>query len=111
MVIQAGASKGKLRVQMAGGIGGGTFRRTQETNLAEEDPTLTSSSAFLDVLANESTRAQLIRFFPGNTVNGSFNHSEKLTMPLASALANMLDARAPLRASGTGETTALTGVM
>jgi hypothetical protein len=111
MVIQAAASKGKLRMQMAAGIGGGTFRRTQETNLADENPAISCDTAFQEVLASQSTRAQLTRFFPGNTVNGSFDHSEKLTMPLSSAVANMIDPRAPLHASGPGETTAITGVM
>jgi hypothetical protein len=111
MVIAAAVSKGKVRFDLVGGVGGGTFHKTQETGLLSAAPTIVCDTVFQDVLASPSTRAQLSRFFPGNTVQGSFSHSEKLTMPLASALANMLDPRAPLRASGSGETTAVSGVM
>jgi hypothetical protein len=65
--------------------GGGTFRKEFQTDLATADATLAAQNAFVDVLASDSTRPQISRFFPGNTVYGVFQQQERLTMPLRSA--------------------------
>ncbi|HUT61126.1 MAG TPA: hypothetical protein VNA25_25035 [Phycisphaerae bacterium] len=111
MAMDANIDRGRLMLELVGGVGGGTVRRLWRTDLNEPSPVLATEVSYRDVLATDDTRPQLARFFPGNTVHGSFTHNEAQTMPLASAVANTMDPRYPLGAGGSGKTIAVDGVV
>lgn len=111
MVLDANIDRGRATLELLGGVGGGTVRRGWRTDLNNSSPVLVTEASYRDVLATDATRPQLARFFPGNTVHGSFTHDEAQTMPLARAIANTFDPRYPLGSSGTGKTVALDGTV
>jgi hypothetical protein len=64
-----------------------------------------------DVIARENVQPQLARFFPGNAVQGLYNHSSQLELSLRDGVANAIDPRYPIYPVGKSKTYTVRGVM
>ena len=108
--LKVGAENGRVAVEFSGGLNGGLLREHHSTDLTAPAPEVASESTIDEILAEENIQPQLARFFPGNTVHGTFSRRETTTAPLADALAAAMDPRYPVRRVGHGKTVATDGV-
>lgn len=104
-------SRGAIRLHCDASVYGGIYRRDLQLNLADAKPSLISLTEIQDVAGTRNVQPQLARYFPGNTVSGSFSRSEKVAMPLRDVVANFIDSRWPVRAIGSATTVAIDGVV
>ncbi len=111
MEVLASIASGKLLMQFVAGLNGGTIRSSYATSLIEETPQLTYEKSLKNVIATEEIQPQISQYFPGNMVNGLFHRQESSSVSLPIALANLLDARYPLRAIGTAQTITTDGMI
>jgi hypothetical protein len=102
---------GLIQTLFGASVNGGTYTTRSEINLNAAEPALTSQSEIREVIATPNIQPQVSRFFPGNTVNGTFTRSEDMTTPLRDVLANVLDARWPCHPRGTATTVAVEGTV
>ena len=108
--LTASVADGRVKVAYAGGLNGGVKRDRYSTFLTDPSPTVECESVLSNVLAEENIQPQLAKFFPGNTVYGTFSRKEKFTAPLAEVLAVAIDPRYPLHPAGSGKTIATDGL-
>ena len=101
--------KGDL-TYLAGVCGGGT-RGHLETNILDESPTLTSRIEFSDVIATAEIQPQIMLYFPGNVVSGTFSRDEHVTYPLRDMIADAIDPRYRIKQVGKAKMVATDGVV
>lgn len=109
--VEASVDSGTLDAGYVAGVSGGTLRRSCRARLGDPASALVVQGRIEDVQASENIRPQLLRFFPGNTLLGSFSRQEDLSAPLRDAVANLLDKRYPLYPAGTGKMIADDGIV
>ena len=107
--LTASVAEGRVKVAYVGGLNGGLLSDSYAVDLARADSPVTCESRLRNVLAEENIQPQLAKFFPGNTVTGTFSRRERVSVPLVDALACAIDPRYPRRAVGTGKTVAIGG--
>ncbi|MBI5722857.1 MAG: hypothetical protein HZA50_02780 [Planctomycetes bacterium] len=100
LVLRVAVKQGQVRIVSEFGLNGGCDRLVLETKLTDPEPVLLSDTTIRDVIAAENIQPQLAKFFPGNTVLGSFDRTEKVTYLLREMLAQSIDSR--VRAVPTG---------
>lgn len=101
---------GLVKLAYAGGVNGGLVTARYSTYLTDAAPVVRCESQLRNLLAEANLQPQIAKFFPGNTVYGTFSKTEETTAPLSEFLAAALDPRYPLRAVGSGKTVAVDGL-
>jgi hypothetical protein len=109
--LDASAREGQVKLAYRGGLEGGTIRNSYAFDLSDDEPVLKVQSELVDVVATDKMQPQLAMFFPGNTVSGTFNRDENTRVPLANAVAFMLDWRCPMRSAGEAVTVTTDGTI
>ncbi len=101
----------KIDLAYMTGICGGLTRGRLTTKLNDERPIITSHVEFADVISTPSIQPQIMMYFPGNTVSGTFSRDEYLTYPLRDMIANSMDVRYRIIATGKAKMIATDGVV
>ena len=109
MHLTGGVDQGQVHFEYAGGLKGGTIRRTYDIDFNDETPVMVHLTRIRNVRADDDIRPLVSYTFPGNTVLGFFNHEEDFTTGLAHILANGLDPFYELHSIGTSKTVTITG--
>jgi len=109
--LAAVVNRGMVRLRYAGGLSGGTIRTRGKVDLSAKEPVAEITATLDDVLASKSILPQLQRFFPGNTLYGSFSREEKTTVALRDLLAGIVDPRSPVFPVGTAKLVAKDGLV
>ncbi|MGB2819702.1 MAG: hypothetical protein WBF17_01875, partial [Phycisphaerae bacterium] len=105
----ASVSDGHVRVAYSGGLNGGLMSDRYTVDLTNPAQPVICESVLLNVLGEENIQPQLAKFFPGNTVHGTFSRREKVSAALADVLAGAVDPRYPFRRVGSGRTVTIDG--
>jgi len=100
---------GRIETHVLAGVNGGCYRERLAVNLSEIYPMVKRQLRITDVVASENVQPQLARFFPGNTVDGYFNRTQDVEMPLRELIAGSMNVRYPLHPAGAGKTVTLDG--
>jgi hypothetical protein len=108
--LTASIADGHARIDYAGGLNGGLMSERYSTPLTGPAASVTCQSVLGNVLGEENIQPQLAKFFPGNTVHGTFSRREKVSAGLVDVLAGAIDPRYPVRRVGTGKTLTIDGV-
>ena len=108
--LTASVADGQVKVAYAGGLNGGLLHDRYSTDLRSPNPPVTCQSVLRNVLGEKNIQPQLAKFFPGNTVYGTFSRQETVSLPLETVLAGALDGRVPRRPIGRGKTVAIDGL-
>ncbi|MEI7835394.1 MAG: hypothetical protein WCK05_03185, partial [Planctomycetota bacterium] len=118
MYYQVRSLEGRLDLengQLAGGyttgLNGGSLSTHFTVNLSEPEAMIRIDKSVRDVIARENVQPQLARFFPGNAVQGLYNHSSQLELSLRDGVANAIDPRYPIYPVGKSKTYTVRGVM
>jgi len=109
--LDAQTDAGLATIRYAAGLNGGSIRARHDIRLTDAIPAVTSQVELRGVTATPNIQPQLAKYFPGNTVYGYFNRTEKITVPLCDLLANATDWRYSLRPVGTGKTVTTDGLL
>jgi len=109
MHLTGGVDQGQVHFEYAGGLKGGTIRRSYDIDFNDETPLMVHQTRIRNVRADDDIRPLVSYTFPGNTVLGFFNHEEDFTTGLAHILANSLDPFYELHSIGTSKTVTITG--
>ena len=104
------AKQGRIALDWSAGMSGGLLRDSHRVDLSVKTPTVTTESVVDRILAEEDIQPQLAKFFPGNTVSGTFSRRQTSMAPLAEAIALGLDPRYPIHPVGAGKTVATEGL-
>ncbi len=107
--LTASAADGRVKIAYFGGLNGGLMSDRYSTDLTSPARSVTCRSVLSNVLGEENIQPQLAKFFPGNTVHGTFSRREEVTASLADVLAGAIDPRYPLRRVGSGRTVTMDG--
>ena len=99
-----------MRLAYTGGLNGGSIRDSYAFFLEDPAQKVACRSELKNVLAEKNIQPQLAKFFPGNTVLGTFSREETTTTSLTDFLAAAIDPRYPMRRTGEGKTIAVDGV-
>ncbi len=111
VTLSATVDHGYAQVELASGLNSGTLRRRYQTHFGPDDPTLRYDGQLVDAISRENIRPRIALSFPNNTVAGLFSRQMDLEMPLHSAVANWMDWRYPLGATGQAEVVATDGIL
>ncbi len=109
VALSATVDKGLFNLSYTAGLNGGLIHDTATGNLADPNSTVQCQSTVEGVLAEENIKPQLAKFFPDNTILGTFSKREKSTAPLIDLLGVNLDARWPVIRVGQNKTVAVEG--
>ncbi len=109
--VRAMARNGRLRGEMLAGLYGGQIRKSIELDTKDPEMPMTIKTSLANVSATESMQPQIERYFPGNTVFGTFNRTDKLWAPLVDVIANTLDARYRCIWAGSARTVTVDGMV
>ena len=108
--FSAKVDKGRFTLSYTGGLNGGLLHDTAAGDLTDPNFPVQCESIVDGVLAEDNIQPQLAKFFPNNTIKGTFSKREKATAPLFDLLALNLDARWPVIRVGASKTVAVDGV-
>jgi len=109
--IDATVKRGRIKLQYVVGLYGGTIRTTCDLDITEANPAVSTETETCDIIATKNIQPQMTKYFPGNTVYGYFNRSEKLTFYLRNFIANAADPRYSLRPTGQAKTITFNGLV
>ena len=109
--LRASAVRGQCELSYSTLVNGGTVSARFDVHLTDASPVVTVQGDTRDVNAAKNIQPQLARFFPGNTVYGYFNRSEKLEIPLRDMVANTIDFRYATTPKGESKTVTLDGLV
>ena len=110
MQLALSIEQGQMALSYAAGLNGGTLRRAFTVDWSADEPEMHVQIDISNVQAEDNIKPLVSWRFPGNTVDGLFNHSEDQVAPLAGVLANAMHPRYPLHPVGTGMTITTDGV-
>jgi hypothetical protein len=110
LALTMSASGGHVKLAYTGGLNGGLMSDDYAFHLKGPAPSVACHSVLKNVQAEKNIQPQLAKFFPGNTVLGTFSREETTTTSLTDFLAASLDPRYPLRRTGNGKTVAVDGI-
>lgn len=108
--FSAKVDKGRFTLSYTGGLNGGLLHDTAAGDLTDPNRPVQCESIIDDILAEDNIQPQLAKFFPSNTIKGSFSKREKTVAPLIDLLAVSLDARWPIIRIGANKTVAIEGL-
>ncbi len=108
--FSAKVNKGQFTVSYTAGLNGGLLHDIATGNLTDPNGLVQCENTLDRVLAEDNIQPQLAKFFPSNTIKGSFSKREKAVAPLLDLLAVNLDARWPIIRVGTNKTVAIEGL-
>ena len=108
--FSAKVDKGQFAVSYTAGLNGGLLHDDATGDLTDSNSLAHCENLIDGVLAEENIQPQLAKFFPSNTIKGSFSKREKSVAPLLDLLAVTLDARWPIIRVGTNRTVAIKGL-
>ena len=83
-----------------GGLNGGTVRSRYSFRPEGRDPNVAVAGDMTGILGEDNFQPQLAKFFPRNTVRGSFSRRQRTGSALSELLAGLLDGRYPVRMVG-----------
>ena len=107
--LSASVNKGLFNLSYTAGLNGGLLHDAATGNLADANSPVQCQSIVEGVLAEDNIKPQLAKFFPNNTILGTFSKREKSAAPLIDLLAMNLDARWPIIRVGENKTLAVEG--
>jgi len=109
--VRISLTGGEASMNYVAALNGGTLRNSYDVQLTDPVPLVAYEANVRDVIATENIQPQLAKYFPGNTVSGLFNRTERSTVPLRNLLANLIDHRYPLCQTGTAKTITTDGLL
>ena len=107
--LSAAVNKGLFNLSYTAGLNGGLLHDTAAGNLADANSAVQCQTVLEGVLAEDNIKPQLAKFFPTNTILGTFSKREKSAAPLIDLLGMSLDARWPIIRVGENKTVAVEG--
>ncbi len=107
--LSAAVHKGLFNLSYTAGLNGGLLHDTATGNLADANSAVQCQSIVEGVLAEDNIQPQLAKFFPNNTILGTFSKREKSAAPLIDLLGMNLDARWPIIRAGENKSVAVEG--
>ena len=109
VALSATVDKGLFNLSYCAGLNGGLLHDTATGNLADPNSAVQCQSVVEGVLAEDNIKPQLAKFFPNNTILGTFSKREKSAAPLIDLLGTNLDARWPIIRVGENKSVAVEG--
>ncbi|MCY2931338.1 MAG: hypothetical protein NTV86_17990 [Planctomycetota bacterium] len=103
-------AEGRVTGGYTTGLNGGVLTARCKVNLLEPEAKIRIDKSVRDVMAKENVQPQLARYFPGNTVEGLFNQTAELDVPLRDYVANAIEPRYPVYPVGKSRTHTVRGV-
>jgi hypothetical protein len=107
--LSATVDKGPFNLSYLAGLNGGLLHDTATGNLADPNSAVQCQSVVEGVLAEDNIKPQLAKFFPNNTILGTFSKREESAATLIDLLAMNLDARWPIIRVGENKSVAVEG--
>lgn len=108
---RASVNSGEADLKIRAALNGGLYLQQLHTNLRDTAPVVIIDTDIRDVLATANIQPQLSRFFPGNTVYGTFSRSQQVSLSLEDVLANMRDPKYVVHPVGTAVTVTTDGLL
>ena len=109
--LELSLERGKGELTYLAGVCGGGTRGRLKVNILDESPTVISRIEFSDVIATAEIQPQIMLYFPGNVVSGTFSRDEHVTYPLRDMIANAIDSRHDIVPVGKAKMVATDGVV
>ncbi|MFA6134255.1 MAG: hypothetical protein WC869_09610 [Phycisphaerae bacterium] len=105
------ASDGQVEVDYGVAVNGGVITANYQADLTQDPLVAVIDNETRGVLADQNIQPQLAKFFPGNTVFGTFDRAGTASLPVPDLLAAVMDANYAMYLDGTAKTVATDGLL